>query len=202
MSREKWITAAEHMAQLEKDPEWVARNAEREARLKELEEQFRREEAVLLAELKKIGFNLESVWDFVNTAEKYPSAIPVLLRHLSLPYHKRIKEGIIRALTVNYAGPDVLRELIRLFREETDGSGNSLKWVLGNAISEVATPADAETIIALATDPTHGQARDVIIGECLPRVVKDKVRLREVLRHLMQDEQMERYARRASRRRR
>jgi len=36
MSREKWITAAEHMAQLEKDPEWVARNAEREARLKEL----------------------------------------------------------------------------------------------------------------------------------------------------------------------
>jgi hypothetical protein len=200
MSKEKWITSAELMARLQKNPEWVARNAEREARRKEQEDQFRKEEAVLLAELKKIGFNLESVWDFVNTAEKYPSAIPVLLRHLSLPYHKRIKEGIIRALTVNYAGPDVLRELIRLFREETDGSGNSLKWVLGNAISEVATPADAETIIALATDPTHGQARDVITYS-LPRVVKDKVRLREVLRHLMQDEQMERYARRASRRR-
>jgi hypothetical protein len=201
MSREKWITAAEHMAQLQKDPEWVKRNAESEARLTERQEQFRKEEAVLLAELSNVGFNLESVWDFVNTADKYPGAIPVLLRHLSLPYHKRIKEGIIRALTVNSAGPDVLRELIRHFREETDDRGNSLKWVLGNAISEVATPADAETIIALAIDPAHGRARDLIIGECLPRVVKDKVRLREVLKLLMQDEQMEPHARRASRRR-
>jgi hypothetical protein len=200
MSREKWITAAEHRAQLEKDPEWVARNAESEARLKERQEQSRREQAVLLGELRSIGFHVESVWDFVNTAEKYPGAIPVLLRHLNLPYRKRIKEGIIRALTVNYAGPDVLRELVRQFREETDGRGNSLKWVLGNAISEVATPADAETIIALATDPTHGQARDAITDN-LPRVVKDKVRLREVLQHLMQDEQMEPYARRAGRRR-
>ena len=136
----------------------------------------------------------------MNTAEKYPAAIPVLLRHLSLPYHKRIKEGIIRALAVNYAGPDVLRELIRQFRGETDGRGNSLKWVLGIAISEAAAPADAETLIAPATDPTHGQARDSITYN-LPRVVKDKVRVREVLRHLMQDEQMESYARRASRRR-
>jgi len=200
MSREKWITAAEHRAQLEKDPEWVARNAEREARLKEAQQQSRREQAVLLAELRGVGFHVESVWDFVNTAEKYPAAIPVLLRHLNLPYDKRIKEGIVRALTVNYAGPDVLRELIRQFRNETDGRGNSLKWVLGIAISEVATAADAEAIVALATDPIHGQARDTITYN-LPRVVKDKVRLREVLKRLMQDEQMEPYARRASRRR-
>jgi hypothetical protein len=200
MSREKWISAAEHRAQLQKNPEWVARNAEREARLKEAQEQFRREQAVLLGELRNIGLHVESVWDFVNTAEKYPSAIPVLVRHLNSPYSKRTKEGIVRALTVDYAGPDVLRELIRQFREETDGRGNSLKWVLGNAISEVATPADAESIIALAIDPTHGQARDAITYS-LPRLVKDKARLREVLQHLMQDEQMEPYARRASRRR-
>jgi hypothetical protein len=200
MSREKWITAAEHMAQLQKNPEWVKRNAESVARLKEAQEQYRREQAVLLGELRGIGFHVESVWDFVNTAGKYPGAIPILLRHASLPYSKRIKEGIIRALTVNYAGPDVLRELVRQFREETDGRGNSLKWVLGNAISEAATPADAETLIALAIDPTHGQARDAITYG-LPRVVKDKVRLREVLKHLMQDEQMAPWARRASRRR-
>src|SRR5215469_15844347 len=86
MSREKWITSAELMARLQKDPEWVARNAESEARLKERQEQSRREQAVLLGELRNIGFNVESVWDFVNTAEMYPSAIPILLRHLSLPY--------------------------------------------------------------------------------------------------------------------
>jgi hypothetical protein len=192
------ISAAEHLALLRQDPEWAAREAEDDARLKEAQEQFRREEAPLLLDLENVGINVDSVWDFVNTANKYPTAIPVLLRHVTLPYHKRIKEGIVRALTVNYAGPDVLRELIRQFRNETDDSANSLKWVLGNAISEVATPADADTIIGLATDPSHGEARDMITQR-LPRVVKDKVRLRQVLQKLMLDKQVEQYARRASR---
>jgi len=197
MTKEKWINSAEHMAQLQQNPEWMARNAEIEARLKQRQEQSRKEQAQLLADLTEVGARVDSVWDFVNTAEKYPAAIPVLLRHVSLPYRKRIKEGIIRALTVDYAGPEVLRELVKQFREQTDDSANSLKWVLGNAISEVATPADAETVIALATDPFHGEARD-LITQRLPRVVKDKTRLREVLQHLMRDKQTEQYARRAA----
>src|SRR5207302_11033445 len=136
-----------------------------------------------LLDLKNAGIQVESVWDFVNTADKYPAAIPVLLRHLTVPYSKPIKEGIVRALTVDYAGPEVLRELIKQFREQTDDSANSLKWVLGNAISEVATPADAETMVSLATDPCQGEARDMITQR-LPRVVKDKAQLREVLQHL------------------
>jgi hypothetical protein len=192
------ISAAEHLALLRQDPEWAAREAEDDARLKEAQEQSRREQAPMLADIRSVGIDVDSVWDFVNTADKYPAAIPVLLRHLTLPYRKRIKEGIIRALTVNYAGPDVLCELIRQFRNETDDRANSLKWVLGNAISEVATPADADTIVGLATDPSHGEARDMITQR-LPRVVKDKARLREVLQKLMLDKQLEQYARRASR---
>ena len=198
MTKKKWITAAEHMASLEKDPEWVARNAAAEAQLKERQEQSRKERAKMLADLSDVGIRAESVWDLVNTAEKYPAAIPVLLRHVVLPYNKRIKEGIIRALTVNYAGPEVLRELIKQFCEHTDSSPNSIKWVLGNTISEVATPADAETVIALAMDPSHGDSRDAITQR-LPRVVKNKARLNEVLQHLMRDKQTEQYARRAAR---
>jgi hypothetical protein len=186
------------MAQLWQNPEWVARHLASEAALKERQEQSRREQAPLLSELRDAGFQVESVWDFVNTANKYPAAIPILLRHLTVPYSKRIKEGIVRALTVSYAGPDVLRELIRQYCAETDDRANSLKWVLGNAISEVATPADGETIIALATDPTHGDARDMITQR-LPRVVKDKARLGEILQHLMKDKQTAAYALRASR---
>lgn len=193
-----WITAAEHMALLQKNPEWVARNAEDEARLKRLQEEDRREQAKLLADLRDVGFHVECVWDFVNTADKYPAAIPVLLRHLAMPYSSGVKEGIARALTVSYAGPEALRELIKQFREQTDDRPNKLKWVLGNAISEVATPADAETMIELATDPSHGQARDSITQR-LPRVVKDKARLREVLQRLTRDEQTERYAHLAAR---
>jgi hypothetical protein len=196
--RKGLITAAEHMALLQKDPVWVARNAESEARLKQRLEQSRREQAKLLADLKDVGVQVESVWDFVNTADKYPAAIPVLLRHLVVPYSKRIKEGIVRALTVDYAGPEVLRELIKQFQEQSDDSANSLKWVLGNAISQVATPADAETVIGLAIDPAHGEARDMITQR-LPRVVRDKTRLREILGHLLGDKQTEQYARRAGR---
>jgi hypothetical protein len=196
--RKGLITAAEHMALLQKDPEWVARHAAREAARLRREQELQREEGQLLSDLMSIGIQVESVWDFVNTADKYPAAIPVLLRHLAMPYSKRTKEGIVRALTVNYAGPEVLRELIKQFREQSDDSANSLKWVLGNAISEVATPADAETMVGLAMDPTHGEARDMITQR-LPRVVKNKTRLLEVLQHLVRDEQMEKYARRASR---
>ena len=198
MIKKKWITAAEHMALLQKNPEWVARNAETMANLLQREKEFKTLEGPLLSDLKNIGIKVDSVWDLVNTADKYPGAIPILRRHLPLPYHKRIKEGIIRALTVNYAGPEVLRELIKQFCEQTDNSPNSIKWVLGNAISEVATPADAETVIALAMDPSHGDSRDSITQR-LPRVVKNKARLNEVLQHLMRDKQTEQYARLAAR---
>jgi hypothetical protein len=198
MTKKEWITAAEHMALLQKNPEWVERNAETEAKLLQREREFKILEAPLLSDLKSVGIQAESVWDLVNTADRYPTAIPVLLRHVALPYHKRIKEGIIRALTVNYAGPEVLRELIRQFCEQTDHSPNSVKWVLGNAISEVARPADAETVIALAMDPAHGDSRDAITQR-LPRVVKNKARLNEVLQHLIRDKQTEPYARLAAR---
>jgi hypothetical protein len=170
----------------------------KELELKQRQERSRKEQAKLLAELWDAGFRVESVWDFVNTADKYPAAIPILLRHVTLPYSKRIKEGIVRALTVNYAGSEVLHELVRQFREESESRPNSLKWVLGNAIAEAATPADAETVIALATDRSHGESRDAITQR-LPRVVKDKARLHEILQLLMRDKQTEQFARLAAR---
>jgi hypothetical protein len=193
-----WITAAQHMAQLEQDPQWMARHQAQEAERMRREQALRKEQENLLADLKSAGIQVHSVWDFVNTADKYPAAIPTLLRHLTLPYSKRTKDGVVRALTVDYAGREVLAELIKQFHEQTDSSANSLKWVLGNAISQVARPADAETVIGLAIDPAHGDARDMITQR-LPRVVKDKKRLLEVLQHLLADKQTEPYARRAAR---
>ena len=84
MSKKDWITAAEHEAQLWRNPEWVARHLENETRLKERQEQARREQAVLVQELNNAGVRVECVYDLVNTADKYPAAIPILLRHLTL----------------------------------------------------------------------------------------------------------------------
>jgi hypothetical protein len=172
--------------------------AQKEADLRRRQEESRKEQAAMLGDLARAGYDVESVWDFVNTADKYPAAIPVLLRHLKLPYSPRTREGIIRALTVDYAGPEVLHELLRQFLAERETRFNSPKWVLGNAIAEVATPADAETMIAIATDPSHGEARHGITQR-LPRVVKDKKRLNQILQLLMHDKQMQRFAHLAAR---
>jgi hypothetical protein len=71
MSKKK-ITAAELMAKLNADPEFVAKRArEEEERLKR-EAEYRRAEAPLVDELRAAGFQVQSAWDLVNT----PGLVP------------------------------------------------------------------------------------------------------------------------------
>src|SRR5277367_1754260 len=104
--RKGWLTLAESIAQMKAEgkwDDWVARekakDEEREARASQL----RIEQQPLLAELRSVGWPVNSVWDLVNTGEKYEAAIPVLLKHLVLPYSDRIRGGIARSLAVRYA---------------------------------------------------------------------------------------------------
>jgi hypothetical protein len=60
----------------------------------------------------------------------------VLILHLQRPHHPRVREGIIRALTVRDGGVDLERALLGAFKGETD---RSLRWVLANALT-VAMP--------------------------------------------------------------
>ena len=180
-------TAAELLAELRRVPEFVAREQLRKVQRNQAEEVLREEEKGLLAELSEVGIHAASVWDLVNSGEEYPHAIPVLVCHLSLPYSTRVKEGIIRALTVDYAGHEAVRRLIAEFQKQNDDSEVSLKWVLGNAIATVARPGDADALVRLAADPSHGKARDMIVS-ALPRVVRDKAYLDAVLRRLMSDD--------------
>src|SRR5207249_3281326 len=105
MIRKKEITAAELMAQLRQDPEFCAREKLREEELERSNRLLRIEQTQLLSELREVGVVVDCVWDLVNTETEYPAAIPVLLRHLSNSYTLPVKEGIARALTVEYAGP-------------------------------------------------------------------------------------------------
>src|SRR5262249_36979734 len=87
-----------------------------------------------------------SVWDLVNDAPHpvlegrfvgpYHAAYPALVRHLALPHHRRIKEGIVRALTVRDGGILVEETLLAAFQLEQNPQ---LRWVLANAL-RVAGP--------------------------------------------------------------
>ena len=147
-----YIGADELMAELQRDPEWVAQNAEREAKQAAAEARFRAEEEAMISDLAERGIKIGSVWDLVNTNSQYGAAIPVLLAHLKRPYHDRIRNGIIRALTTEeargLAGEDILREL----RHEGDAEN---RWALANALTVVSDKRDKEAIEVLLDDPSY-----------------------------------------------
>ena len=138
----KSMSAGELMSRLQSDPEWVRKNAEREANritiAKQRREEVREEETPLLADLVAVGINVESIWDLVNTKSAYPAAIPILSEYLQRVKHPRLREGIARALTVREArgagGHVVLTELQR----STEQSPHAVRWALANALTVIA----------------------------------------------------------------
>jgi hypothetical protein len=156
----KKLTAAELMAKLNADPEFVAKRArEEEERLKR-EAEYRRAEAPLVDELRAAGYQVQSAWDLVNTPGSYPKAVPILLAHLPRPYPAAVREGIARALAVREAscGWEVLT---RLYRDEHEVRA---KDGLAVAIAAAANDELICDVIALAQDPSQGPSRLLLLG--------------------------------------
>lgn len=99
------------------------------------------DEAGLVAELQAAGLSVESVWDLVNNSPHpvlertyvgpYEGAYPILVRHLQERHIARVREGIVRSLTVSDGGSLVADGLFRAFNNERDPG---LRWVLANAL--------------------------------------------------------------------
>jgi hypothetical protein len=144
-------TAEELLAELEKDPEWVARRDAREAEQRAKEERSIAEQALLLADLRRVGCRIRWIWDFVNSAESYPKAIPILIDHLRRPYKDATREGIARALAVREARGLAGETIIEVLQQE--GLGKQLRWALANSLTVVADRTNRDAIKAiLATE--------------------------------------------------
>lgn len=157
----KKITAAELMAKLNADPEFVAKRAREEEERQNREAERRRAEAPLVDELQAAGFQVQSAWDLVNTSGAYPEAIPILLAHISRPYPAAVREGIARALAVPEAkavGWDVLIQLYRDEQEQRPKDG------LAAAIAASADEKVIGDVIALARDTRHGTSRLLLLS--------------------------------------
>ena len=187
MKSAKRLAAAELMASLHKNHEFIARQATQEQQREELERSLRAEEAPLVQALAAAGIMVSSVWELVNSAHKYASAIPVLIKHLKTSYHPRIREGIARALTVPEAKPLAAHALIEAFQHEPDGTDIGVKWALANALTVVADDSVLDDLIALVQDKRHGASRTVLtlaLGNTKnPRAV-------DVLLELLQDDEV------------
>jgi len=161
MSTRKSMTASELMAKLATDPEHQRKLKEKEQQRTNLKQILAEDESELVAECNALGCSIESVWDLVNTDSSYRNVIPVLVEHLGKDHHPRIVQGIVRALTTPESRGVAFTKLASLFRRTSDGD-SELKWLLGAAIAESATDSDAEIVVELANDETHGRGREFL----------------------------------------
>ena len=130
------------------------------------------------------------IWDLVNTSDRYPEAIPVLVRHLSRPYHRRNKEGIVRALAVKeakgIANKAIMDEYLRSPKENPDEPWiYHFRWAFGNTMKVIVTESDFDDLIKIVFDETNGDSRDGFVEalsklkapevmDALDRLAKDK----------------------------
>jgi hypothetical protein len=163
----KKITAAELIAKLNADPEFVAKQARSNEEIDKRVAENRRTETPLVAELQAAGVQVrpgvlvETVWDLVNTASPYPEALPILLAHLPRPYPAAVREGIARALAVRETRALGWEVLTRLYREEPVAL---VKAGLAAAIAAASANEVLEDVLALVRDRRHGESRGLLLG--------------------------------------
>ena len=138
--------------------------------------QLELDDLTVVRALRAVGLNVASVYDLVNSRSAYFKAHPVLLECLPKVKSVRIKEGIVRALTIQGASDAVVRTLIDEFKSlpiedctaTTDATTEneyyfSYKWAIANALSEIASDSFFEEIRNLAEDRRHGKAREMLV---------------------------------------
>lgn len=145
----------------------------------------------LLHDLEAVGVVVTDAWDLVNAkTAQYPTAVPILLDWLAhldsrVPDadRPRLREALVRALTVKTARPDAAPLMIELFKQASDAGRAGEAWAIGNALSVVGDDSCFDELAALASDRTAGTARQMIVhglgGSRHPLAVPVLIRLLE-----------------------
>lgn len=159
-------TAAEFAARLQADPEFVAKQKERDVALAERVAQHRAEQAPIVAELLEAGIDLLFLPDLIMRSAPYPTAIPILLKHLLLPYSDVTRETLARILAVpdaRSAWPILASEYRKTPMGEENGIRLGAKSGLAVALAATATEDVMDRLIDLAKDRSHGSSRLLLL---------------------------------------
>lgn len=178
------MTAAEFMAELERDPEYQADRKALDAKFEAKRQRLKLAEQPILFDLREAGWDVESVWDFVNTAEPYDEALPILLQHLKRGgYPERVMESLGRALAVprSIVFWDDLKALY--FNAKTKGERHGVAV----ALSVAATNAKFDDLVEFINTGELGDSRLFFLKH-LVRV--DRVRAWPIIESLAEDPEL------------
>jgi HEAT repeat protein len=116
--------------------------------------------------LRDVGVDVTDVWELVNGSVAYPAAVPVLLAALQEadPAEARLREGIVRALTIKQARPVAAPVIIsEMRRQQMHGADAMELWPYANALAVVADDSVYDEVVALAMDRSLGRAREMLM---------------------------------------
>ena len=160
-----WVTAADLLAELERDPDYQREDAEREAAFQRRGRELRADEDDMIRELRSVGLKVTSVGDLIDLgAGGLPSrAVAILIRHLGMDHETPTRSAIAEALRNSSAADrDQVKHALRraLAAEVDDAVRDSILLALG----EVAGPDDLEDLVAMANDPATGDGRVLLLA--------------------------------------
>jgi hypothetical protein len=149
------------MKQLSTDSEYQARVRENERRNQELQKVALEEEKDITEDLRAAGLRA-SLWDLVGTKRSYPTAIPVLLDHLTKPHSPRTLDALTRALIVTEARGrawPVMRDVVLARKTELSSSAPYALGTMLYALGVLAMPNDIPAMLQLLGDEELGNYR-------------------------------------------
>lgn len=164
--KQREMTAAELMAQLDADPEFVAAREKREAARIARVEALRLELHLLLEELRRVECPISDVWDLTSApypmAAPWPQALPVLLEHLA---NRTYSADARRVIAYTVAVPEVKAAgwnvLLQQYRTET---AQGPKEALATALTAASDDEVLPVIVDLLQDARHGSSRLLLLG--------------------------------------
>jgi len=148
-------TAAELMADLSTDADYLAqRQAQEEVRQKLLAQRAK-EAAPVAAALRAAGVEVQSIWDLSDGGKSDSRAIPVLFEQLKKDYPDHVREGIVQALATPYARKR-WGELVDIFEHNTANLSPAIRYVAAVALSGAADDTVLDDVIRLINDKRLG----------------------------------------------
>jgi HEAT repeat protein len=129
-------------------------------------EKILKEDKIVVEALKEVGTFVTSSQDLVNTRERYPKAIPVLLKMLSTVRTYTIKGIIARSLGVREAkgrAEPLLISEFELSLDDPSDVADDFRWKLANTLEILGGGrGTSESLLRLLADPRSGHARGML----------------------------------------
>ena len=128
-----------------------------------LEAAYAEDEKPLVDDLVNAGFSVASSWDLVNTKSSYKAAIPILIEHLSRPYHVKNREGMVRALAVKEAKGVACGAIIDEYHKAPKNDFH-YRWTLGNTMAVIITADFIDEVEKIVRDESNGESRHMFVA--------------------------------------